>query len=64
MMFYLYSLWGCENFNTNTYPYREGSPYSNLLFKNLPLSLAANDYTNFNTFGGANLALMSVMIEA
>ncbi len=45
MIFYLYALWGMESFNTDTFPYKEGSPYD------------MNSYTNFNSFGNALLIL-------
>ncbi len=46
MIFYLYAIWGIETFNTNTKKFKEGSPYT-----------ASNDYTDFNSFGGAMLIL-------
>lgn len=42
---YVYAVIGIIIFNTQTQPYRKGSPY------------IQNDYTNFDTFMGALLAL-------
>jgi two pore calcium channel protein 1/two pore calcium channel protein 3 len=41
MIFYIWAIIGMDNFNTNTHPYREGSPYLQY------------SYANFDSFVGA-----------
>lgn len=47
-LFYVYAVMGIIFFNTETNVYKEGSPY------------IMNEYTSFNNFGNALLALLQV----